>query len=159
MAPTWGGSDLADCRDGSDGYKGWPLDDHWALRHLDQAERGCVLRFVQLVRHRLASELCQVWVYGSAARGDMWSARMPMHSDIDLLFLTRSPVPPEVEEELVNETYPLFLECGRQISPQYRTMAEFESPEEDRFRSFAARVREEGVILDLGEEARASPDE
>jgi hypothetical protein len=41
-----------------------------------------------------------------------------MHSDIDLLILTCEPIVPEVREKLVNDTYPLFLECGRQIGPQ-----------------------------------------
>jgi hypothetical protein len=33
---------------------------------------------------------------------------------------SRGEVPEEVQEELVNGTYPLFLECGRQMSPQFR---------------------------------------
>ena len=35
----------------------------------------------------------------------------------------RGVVPEETQEELVNETYPLFLECGRQLSPQFRDEA------------------------------------
>jgi hypothetical protein len=47
----------------------------------------------------------------------MWPEGMPMRSGIDLLELTRQPVRAGVAEELVAETYPLFLECGRQIAP------------------------------------------
>lgn len=129
------------------------------MRHLNEAESSCVLRFVQIVKRRLSGDLRHVWIYGSAARGNMWSARMPMHSDIDLLFLTGSPVRPQVQEELANETYPLFLECGRQISPRFLTMTEFESAQEGRLRSLAARVREEGAILELEEETRGEQEE
>jgi hypothetical protein len=34
--------------------------------------------------------------------------------------LERDCLPPETAEQLVNETYPLYLECGRQIGPQFR---------------------------------------
>jgi hypothetical protein len=53
----------------------------------------------------------------------MWADHSPMHSDIDLLVVTRGAVPDETQEELLNETYPLFLECGRQLSPQFRDEA------------------------------------
>ena len=72
---------------------------------------------------------------------------MPFHSDIDLLFLTERAISAELEEGLVNQTYPLFLECGRQISPQFRTFEEFNSPENEQRREFVKRVRAEGRIL------------
>jgi predicted nucleotidyltransferase len=77
-------------------------------------------RYCALLRERLGERLVGIRLVGSAARGDMWPAHSPMHSDIDLLVVTRGEVPEEVQEELVNGTYPLFLECGRQMSPQFR---------------------------------------
>ena len=77
-------------------------------------------RYCALLRERLGEQLMEVRLFGSAARGDMWGDHWPMHSDIDLLVVTRGAVPDETQDELVNETYPLFLECGRQLSPQFR---------------------------------------
>jgi len=118
-----------------------------ALIHLSETERDCVLRYLSLLGERLGVNLVQVWLYGSAARGDMWPDWMPMHSDIDLLILSETPVPAEMQEELLNETYPLYLECGRQISPQFRTVAQFRSPKDDQPRGFFERVRAEGVVI------------
>jgi len=64
-----------------------------ALIHLSETERDCVLRYLSLLGERLGVNLVQVWLYGSAARGDMWPDWMPMHSDIDLLILSETPVP------------------------------------------------------------------
>ncbi len=123
------------------------MDAERALINLNASERDCLLRFISLVMERLGEELCQIWVFGSTARGDMWPDHMPFHSDVDLLLLTRQPVSAELEEELLNETYPLFLECGRQISPQWRTMDWFQKPDNERAREFIARVTSEGQIL------------
>lgn len=115
--------------------------------HFSETERDCVLRFISILAERLGKNLVQIWLFGSTARGDVWPDWMPMHSDIDLLVLSNSLVPPEVEEELVNETYPLFLACGRQISPQFRTMAQFRSSGDERTRVFMTQVRAEGYII------------
>ncbi len=112
------------------------MDARGALIHLSETERDCTLRYVSLLAERLRENLVQIWLFGSAARGDMWSDRMPMHSDIDLLILSDGAVPQEVQEELQNETYPLFLECGRQISPQFRTLEQFRSLDDERTREF-----------------------
>lgn len=77
----------------------------------------------------------------------MWPAHSPMRSDIDLLVLTHKPLDSAVTEELVNATYPLFLECGRQISPQFWTVERFTAPESDRASAFVERVRAEGRVL------------
>jgi predicted nucleotidyltransferase len=126
---------------------GQVVDVRRALVHLNETERDCVLRYVSLLAERLGENLLQIWLFGSAARGDMWPDFMPMHSDIDLLILSNRPVPQEVQEELVNDTYLLFLECGRQISPQFRTMAQYHSPGDERAREFVARVRSEGYLI------------
>jgi predicted nucleotidyltransferase len=80
-------------------------------------------RYCALLRERLGADLVDITLFGSAARGEMWPDHSPMHSDIDLLVITRGEIPPETQEELLNETYPLFLECGRQLSPQFRDEA------------------------------------
>jgi predicted nucleotidyltransferase len=80
-------------------------------------------RYRALLQERLGDRLVEIRLFGSAARGDMWAAHWPMHSDIDLLVVTRGVIPEEAQDELVNETYPLFLECGRQLSPQFRDEA------------------------------------
>ena len=84
-------------------------------------ERDCLERYVALLGERLGDELEEVILFGSAARGDMWPEHFPIRSDIDVLVLSRSAVAPELPEELIDATYPLFLECGRQIGPQFRT--------------------------------------
>ena len=123
------------------------MDAKRALVHLNETERDCVLRYVSILAERLGENLVQIWLFGSTARGDMWPDWMSVHSDIDLLILSSRSVLPEVQEELVNETYPLFLECGRQISPQFRTMAQFHSPGDERTREFVAQVRSEGHVI------------
>jgi len=109
------------------------------LRHLTEGERDCVRRYVALLRERLGPELVRVVLFGSAARGDMWGAGLPMHSDIDLLVVTATPLAETAVKELINETYPLYLECGRQIGPQFRTEASLGSD------AFAANVARDGV--------------
>jgi predicted nucleotidyltransferase len=80
-------------------------------------------RYRALLRERLGERLVEIRLFDSAARGDMWAAHWPMHSDIDLLVVTRGAISEEMQDELVDETYPLFLECGRQLSPQFRDEA------------------------------------
>ena len=118
------------------------------LRHLSEAERDCVRRYLALLRDRLGPELQRVVLFGSAARGDMWDAGSPMHSDIDLLVVTRTQLDETVVEELVNETYPLYLECGRQIGPQVRTEASLQGQDE-RSRAFAENIARDGVELEI----------
>lgn len=118
-----------------------------ALVHLNDRERECVRRYVALLVERLAANLVQAWLFGSAARGDMWPDKMPMRSDIDLLVLSREPIEEAVQQELGDETYPLFLECGRQIAPQFRTMTWFDVLDEESDQAFVARVRQEGGII------------
>ncbi len=117
------------------------------LSHLGATERECALAYVHQLAERLGDNLFQIWLFGSAARGDMWPDWMPWHSDIDLLILTREPVANDVQEELMNATYPLFLQCGRQLSPQFRTVLEFDAPPSDRTRQFFDRVRAEGQLI------------
>jgi hypothetical protein len=100
-----------------------------------------------LLRERLGGSLLRLVLFGSAARGDMWDAGSPMHSDIDLLVVTAEALPAETAELLVNETYPLYLECGRQIGPQFRSAGELSRPQGDRAADFAENLARDGVDL------------
>ena len=111
---------------------------------LTQRERDCVERFYALLEKRLGERLVEVRMFGSAARGDMWPDRFPIHSDIDVLLVTAARIGEEVEQELVDATYPLFLECGRQIGPHFYTAQELA---EAGRAEFAANVRRDGVRL------------
>ncbi len=118
-----------------------------SLGYLSKEERGCVRRYLDLIRKRLGENLKQIWLFGPAARGDMWSQKMPMRSDVDLLVLSQEPVPEEVQRDLFNETYGLFLECGRQLAPTFWTLSRFNAPEAGKAAEFVARVRQEGEQL------------
>lgn len=121
--------------------------DSGPLEHLNEAERRCLRSYIATLADRLGDNLIEVWLFGSVARGDVWSERFSVHSDIDLLVLTRQPPSPALVEELSNDTYPLFLECGRQMATQWRTVDQWASPAGHRARSFVARVSEEGRKL------------
>ena len=114
------------------------------LRYMSETERSRVQRYIEIVTCRLERDLVEVWLFGSFARGDMWGKSWPMNSDIDLLILTTQLLHEEDREHLINETYPLYLECGRQLSHQFRTVAEFENPTTERGATFKERIAEEG---------------
>ena len=86
-------------------------------------------------------------MFGSAARGDMWPADSPMHSDIDLLVVTRDVVSAREQTELVNETYPLYLECGRQLSPHFYSEARLTKPDDERTQEFLDRIAPDVVTV------------
>ena len=117
------------------------------FRHFTSSERSCLERFLDTLRSVLGSELLEVWLFGSFARGDMWGPRMPMNSDIDLLVVTAGDVMPDVRESLLNETYPLYLECGRQISTQFWSGAKFDRPTSEASVALKDRLVREGKRL------------
>jgi predicted nucleotidyltransferase len=119
------------------------------LRFLSTPERDCLRRYCALLREQLGDELLRVVLFGSAARGDMWGEGSPMRSDIDLLVVTRSELSSGQTERLVNETYPLYLECGRQIGPQFRSAAALEQVADDRAEAFARNLGRDGVDLEV----------
>lgn len=47
----------------------------------------------------------------------------------------------------MNETYPLFLRCGRQLGPQFRTPAQLAAPSTDDAARFVEQVERECVAL------------
>ena len=95
------------------------------LAVLNEAERRTLDAYVALLRERLGDRLLSVRVYGSVARGERWWPGMPIRSDVDLLVLVREPLPDDAEQSLLDATYPLFLESGRQLGPQFRTPEQF----------------------------------
>jgi len=70
-----------------------------------------------------------------------------MNSDIDLLVITESEVSSQTQEALLNETYPLYLECGRQISPQFWSARKFDQPPTEKEEALRQRVLGDGKIL------------
>jgi predicted nucleotidyltransferase len=88
---------------------------------LGEAERSCLERYLDTLVATLGDRLLEVSVFGSVARGEWWPLGMPIRSDLDLLVLTDAQVPQGEIDALVDATLPLFLECGRQLGPQFRT--------------------------------------
>jgi predicted nucleotidyltransferase len=114
---------------------------------LDDRERDCLDRYCSVLDERLRERLVEVRMFGSAARGDMWGAHSPMNSDIDLLVMTRNDVTEPERDELLNETYPLYLECGRQLSPHFFSERRLAQPESERTSEFLARIGPESVTV------------
>lgn len=117
------------------------------MAHLTDLERACVGRYCALLAERLGDRLVEVRMFGSAARGDMWDAHWPMHSDVDLLVVTRGAVEQGAQDELVDATYDFYLECGRQLSPQFMPEARLAAPPDPRTRVFLDRVAADGVAI------------
>jgi predicted nucleotidyltransferase len=107
---------------------------------LTATERDCLDRYTALLAARLGDRLVEVRLFGSAARGDMWGADSPMHSDVDLLVVTTEAVPEGEQEDLLNETYPLYLECGRQMSPHFLSEQRLTDPGDELTRGFLERI-------------------
>jgi predicted nucleotidyltransferase len=120
---------------------------HRAVASLKETERGCLDRYCALLRERLGDRLVEVRMFGSAARGDMWPRHSPMNSDIDLLVVTRGDLREAEQDELLNETYPLYLECGRQLSPHFFSESRLAAPESARTRAFLDRIEAETVSV------------
>jgi predicted nucleotidyltransferase len=113
------------------------------LAELTAAERDCVADYVDILRTELTDWPEEVWLFGSAARGDMWAEFWPMRSDIDLLVVTSARLSEKCEGELLAATYDLYLQSGRQISPAFATRDQLRS---DQARLQAA-VNRDGIKL------------
>jgi predicted nucleotidyltransferase len=117
------------------------------MAELTATERACLARYCDLLAERLGDRLVAVRMFGSAARGDMWGERSPMHSDVDLLVVTRESVSERERDDLLNETYPLYLECGRQLSPHFFTEERLAAPDDERTREFLERIESEARVV------------
>ena len=69
---------------------------------------------------------------------------MPIRSDLDLLVVTDAPLSEPLVQELLDATFPLFLECGRQIGPQFRTREQLEA-EDERTLAFRENIARDGL--------------
>jgi len=93
------------------------------LALLTETEGDCLDRSVDHLAAQLGDDLVEVWVFGSVARGESWPPGMKIPSDLDLdldldlAVVVRRDLADDEKQSLVNATYPLYLECGRQISP------------------------------------------
>jgi predicted nucleotidyltransferase len=108
-------------------------------------ERSCLERYLDVLVDTLGDDLLEVHVYGSVARGESWPAGMPIRSDLDLLVVTSEPVLQGVVAQLVDATMPLFLECGRQLGPVFRTHADLEHPKTERAAEFLRQFRRDAI--------------
>jgi len=88
---------------------------------LTDTEQRTLDAYAAILREKLGDRLLALRIFGSVARGEAWPAGMPIRSDLDLLVLVSTPLEQAEERALVDATLPLFLESGRQISPQFRT--------------------------------------
>lgn len=113
------------------------------MASLSEIDRDCLDRYCLLLGEALRERLVTVRIFGSAARGDMWPEHSPMNSDIDLLVVTREDVDEIEQERLVNETYPLYLECGRQLSPHFFSESRLAAPESAQTSAFLERISSE----------------
>ncbi len=91
----------------------------------------------------VGDRLVQVWLYGSAARAEMWADFWPMRSDIDLLIVTSSKVDGKIEEGLRRVVYERSLGCGRRIDMPIRTRAQLRG----QWASLWSAVQRDGICL------------
>jgi hypothetical protein len=56
-------------------------------------------------------------------------------------------VPKNVADELVDATMPLFLECGRQLGPVFKTTDDLAHPKSERAAEFFRQFRRDSVPL------------
>ncbi len=88
---------------------------------LTDVEQRTLDAYVDTLREHLGNRLLTVRIFGSVACNESWPAGMPIRSDLDLLVLVSTSLETTEEQALIDATLPLFLESGRQISPQFRT--------------------------------------
>jgi hypothetical protein len=98
---------------------------------LTKRERECVDRFYALLEKRFGERLVEVQMLGA---------------DIDLLVVTRDEASSTEQEELIDETYPMFLECGRQISLHFLSERRVKAPDDESTRDFLRRVSADAVV-------------
>lgn len=110
------------------------------LPSLSVAERDCLRRYVEALLGIAEGRIDEVWVFGSVARREAWPQGMGIRSDLDLLAVVSTSLPAEAAQAAIDATYPLFLECGRQISPQFWTAVELDRPSTERKRMFRGEL-------------------
>lgn len=117
------------------------------LPNLSAMECDCLLRYVETLIGLGAGNIDEIWVFGSVARGESWPRGMGLRSDLDLLAVMNTRLAEEAVQSAVDATYPLFLECGRQISPEFWTVAELDAPSTERKRAFVENFRRDAILI------------
>jgi len=107
---------------------------------LMQALRLYLPEVERIAGHRLHA----VWLFGSFAREDAWRPGWPMHSDIDLLVVSDPELSRAEQDGLLDATYAVFQDVGRQVSPSFWSSAKWKAPPDMRARAFNERVLAEG---------------
>jgi len=120
-----------------------------ALSVLSAKGVAALERYVEYLIARLDKNLVEVSVFGSVARKAIWPEHSPLHSDIDLLVLVEQDLSPDVVEQAINETYELFLFCGRQISPQFRSRSWVLAPPTPEAEAFIEELTHCRVVMYL----------
>lgn len=116
------------------------------LRLLSSVERWCLSRYLDQIASTLGDNLQRAVVFGSVARGESWPQGMPIRSDLDLLIVVRDDIAEQHVQKLLDATFPLYLECGRQISPQFRTEEQLQADDE-RSGAFRDHIARDGVAI------------
>lgn len=106
---------------------------------LTDVERSCLDRYIAHLEVEFGDELAEVWVFGPVARGEAWPAGMHISSDLDLC-VTQRELTQQEKDALLDATYPLFPECGRQISPAIVEAGKLPKP-------LAAAIAADGICL------------
>jgi hypothetical protein len=109
---------------------------------LTQRERECVDRFYALLEKRFGERLVEVRMFGA---------------DIDLLVVTTDEPSATEQEDLIDETYPMSLECGRQISPHFFSQRKLKAPDDEGTRDFLRRVSADAVTEWPARRASSAP--
>jgi hypothetical protein len=94
-------------------------------------ERDCVARYCALLAERLGADLRAVKVFGAGS--------------IELLVITARELGGDEQEQLVEATHPLYVECGRQIRPHFLAEDWLVGPRSEHVRELLGRVRNEGM--------------
>jgi hypothetical protein len=108
---------------------------------MSPTEEDALEKYVSLLAQRLGDALETVRLFGSAARGDIVACPLPDALRIDILVVTSHPLSEAAIDQLGNMTYPIYLQCGRRISPVFKTIQGWQA---DKPSDFVERVRSEG---------------
>jgi predicted nucleotidyltransferase len=114
---------------------------------LDDRARAALDSYLELLARHFGERLRRVELFGSAAREDMWSEHQPFRSDIDILVVVDSEVGEAESEALTDATYPLFLDCGKQISPNFVSESRIEAPPTEKDREVFARIAADRRVI------------
>lgn len=92
-----------------------------------QVELECLEDYIKNILGKVGDSILSIWLFGSAAENKRW--KIPtLRSDIDILILTKDEISRNSVDNMINDTYELFLKCGTQISPSFISIDEWNYP-------------------------------